>query len=190
MLGAWVVCAPAVARAEYPITGPEGMGVTVGGGIAGFADGGARDFIDSGGLWEARLVFAPRSTYSVEGAYVGSLHVIEALGLDPDAELLGTSFETALRVSPFGGRVRPYAFLGVGWTRYSLMSSPPTADVEDRDDLLSVPLGGGAAIWFGQWMIDLRATYRATTNADMFSVTGGDVTLDTWSATARLGFAL
>jgi len=190
MLGICACALPAGVRADNMLTPDYGMGVMVGGGVIGFVDDEARDAAGAGGTWEARLAYQPRETFSVEAAYLGSLQDLDALGTDGNSRLLATAVEANLRVSFFSGNVRPYALLGAGWARYSLLDTPSTAALVDQDDLLIVPLGAGVAYWLGDVVLDARGTYRATAGADLFSPQGEDITLDSWNVTLRVGFEL
>src|SRR6185295_12788955 len=49
-----------------------GVGLTLGGGATGFWQEGTRGFVDTGGMWEARLAFGTRLPVAFEAAYVGS----------------------------------------------------------------------------------------------------------------------
>lgn len=188
VIGVLALALPVRARAEdNPLTD---MGVWVGGGVVGFVDQEARNFVDVGGAWEARVAFQPGATFSVEGAYVGSLQGVDVLGLDQDARLLGSGAELALKVNFLPGILQPYVVVGAGWTRYDLTNTATTADITDQDDVLTVPLGAGFAIWFGPLVLDFRGTYRATSGNDMFAQRADESTLDSWRMTMQLGFAL
>lgn len=190
MLGICAWALPAGVRADNMLTPDFGMGVMVGGGVVGFVDDEAREAAGEGGAWEARLVYQPRETFSVEGAYFGSLQDLDTLGTDGDSRLLATSIEATLRVNFLARSVRPYALLGAGWGRYSLIDTPSTAALVDQDDVLIVPLGAGVAYWLGDVVLDVRGTYRASWGADLFSPQGEDIALDTWNLTLRVGFEI
>lgn len=187
---ALALAAPARARADNQLTGPSGIGAMVGGGIVGFVDEESRGFVSTGGAWEARLSVDPHATFSVEGAYIGSLQSIDALGLDQDARLLGNGAELGLKVNFLPGLVQPYALVGAGWTRYDLTNTAPTADLADYDNVLTVPLAIGFSVWFGSLVLDTRATYRATMGSDLFAPREDNASLDTWRMSLQLGFAM
>jgi hypothetical protein len=165
-----------------------GTNVSAGGGLVQFVDRGMRDFATEGGGWEARLGFGTKKALTFEAAYVGSLHAIDALGLDTSANLLGTGVEGAIRVNLLPGMVQPYFLAGAGWTRYSLVNTDRnTSDVADSDDLAAFPMGLGVGFRQGQLTLDLRAVYRATASVDMFAG-ASDGSLSSWSGTLRAGF--
>ena len=79
------------AVAEEPPSGLEaiGLGVSLGGGVAGFTDDEARDLADVGGAWDVRVVSGPCCRWRSRRAYTGSAQNIDAFGLDTDTFLLG-----------------------------------------------------------------------------------------------------
>src|SRR3954467_977973 len=74
--------APA-AVAHHDNTPPSRLGIeaAVGGGAVGFIDNAVRNTVNTGGTWDARLTFGSRLPIAIEGAYVGSVQNIDALGL-------------------------------------------------------------------------------------------------------------
>src|SRR5689334_19334629 len=78
---------------------PVGVGVAIGGGVAGFTGPEAQRYADVAGTWEARLTFGTRSFVGVEAAYVGAAQSIDALGLDGSAMLVSTQLEGDLRIN-------------------------------------------------------------------------------------------
>ena len=170
-----------------------GMEATVGGGVTGFIDETPRNTATTGGLWEARLMFGSRLPLAVEAAYVGSAQNIDALGLAGNAVLVGNGAEGDLRLNLTRSRVQPYLFGGIGWTHYQLsnMSNVSnTSSVLDKDDIGTVPLGAGVAARLGRsFIVDIRGTYRATFNDNLFrAMSANNNSLQSWGATGRLGF--
>ena len=169
-----------------------GTGILIGGGVQDFSRSNIRGMTDAGGFWSARLVAGTREYVGLEAAYVGSAQSITALGLSNDAVLVSNGVEGALRinipiVSSGGGLVEPFAFGGVGWSRYHIArSATNTSDLASNDDLLAIPYGAGIAFASHGFMADARFTYRSTFYNDLLSTTGG--ALDSWSAGAQLGF--
>lgn len=184
-----VLLVPAVANAEVPEFLEEyGVAVTAGGGVVQFTDGSMRDFATEGGGWEGRLGFGTKTPITIEAAYLGSLHSIDALGLDYKANLLGTGIEGNVRVNLLPGSITPYLLVGAGWTRYSLVNTDTnTSDVRDSDDIVQFPLGLGVGFRQGPMLLDVRAVFRPTSQADMF-VGATDGSLNSWSGTIRAGF--
>jgi hypothetical protein len=183
---------PAPAKPSLPPS-VLGMEATVGGGVTGFIDETPRNTATTGGSWEARLMFGSRLPLAVEAAYVGSAQNIDALGLANNAVLVGNGAEGDLRLNLTRSRVQPYLFGGIGWTHYQLsnMSNVSnTSSVLDKDDIGTVPLGAGVAARLGRsFIIDVRGTYRATFNDDLFrAMSANNNSLQSWGATGRLGF--
>lgn len=181
---------------EYGMT-PMGVSINVGGSVIGFTDENTRDFADIGGAWEARAVVGTRSMLAFEAAYVGSAHDINALGLDEDAVLLGSSLEAAARLNVTSGliadNVQPYIFAGIGWTRYDLVNADfNTSSVSDNENLGYVPLGVGIGYRYERFMVDGRVTLRATFEDDLIDATVADeeAPLNTWSVGAKVGWEI
>lgn len=189
ILVAAALLAPASAAADIrQDLAAYGLNVSAGGGLVQFIARDMRGFATEGGAWEARVGFGTRKAITFEAAYVGSLHAIDALGLDARASLLGTGLESALRVNLTRSALQPYFLAGAGWTRYTLVDTPTnTSDVSNRDDLAVFPLGLGVSLRQGQLTIDLRAVYRATTAVDLIAG-ASDGTMASWSGTLRAGF--
>lgn len=193
---------PAPAYTEAPITEqatpPQstmdriGLGVALGGGVVGFTDDEARDLTDIGGSWEFRAILGSKMPLALELAYLGSAQGIEAVGISNDARLIGNGGEGVLRLQLPTFFVRPYVLAGVGWTHYQLTNEGiNVSGLSSSDDVLTVPLGLGLTFRgvFGG-TFDIRGTYRLSYFDDMFSgVYGGaNVNMNTWAATARLGW--
>lgn len=163
------------------------LGVSVGAGVMGFVDGTARAYTSDGGLWDVRVGFNTTGNLAVEAAYVGSLQNIDAVGLAPDAKLLGTGVEANLRLNFMTGRVQPYALLGAGWTRYDLSADTNASDVSGYDNIATLPMGIGISYRLTDVVLDLRGTYRATAGTELIQAMESSQ-LDSWSATLRGGF--
>jgi hypothetical protein len=171
-----------------------GAGLLLGGGFYGFSRDQARGGTDNGGYWNVRGVLGTRQILGVEAAYVGSAQPINVLGLSNNASLIGNGAEGALRLNIpiIGDRslFEPFAFVGLGWTRYNVVnSSTTTAAISDNDDVLTVPYGAGLAFGYNGFFADARFTYRSTFYNDLLRrVDGNGAPLDNWSAGAQLGF--
>jgi len=178
---------------------PFGMAVTVGGGVVDFLDGEARAIGDLGGSWEARLTLGTRTPLAIEFGYIGSVHNIDALGLDSSAVLLGTSVETDLRVNFTTWMLQPYVFGGIGYTRYDVTNDDfNTSSVNEDEQMGHIPLGAGLAYQWGGFLFDVRGTVRPAFQDDLIDEPAIEddpldrndtrTDLDTWSAAARLGW--
>ena len=79
----------------------------------------------------------------------------------------------------------PFGFVGVGWQHYSLTNVVTnTSDLLDRDDIMTVPYGGGLEFSYAMFMADARFTYRQTYDNDLVR-TGGK--LNTWGVGGQIG---
>jgi hypothetical protein len=171
-----------------------GTSVQVGGGVTNFSSERTRALTEIGGFWDVRAIFGTRSFAALEVAYVGSAGDISAPGLDPDAVLVGNGAEADLRLQyPLmvgDTYMAPFAFGGVGWTRYNIINdSFNTSVVRDKNDVLTIPFGGGVAAGYRGFIADLRFTYRQTFNDELFPVASesGQSDLQNWAAGAMLG---
>lgn len=59
--------------------------------------------------------------------------------------------------------------------------------MSDGDNIGLIPVGVGVGYKQGGMLFDARAVYRATTDVEMFAG-ATNTSLDSWSATLRLGF--
>jgi hypothetical protein len=151
-----------------------GMEVSIGGGAADFAESDQRDFTGTAGIWDARVAWGTLLPVAVEVAYIGSAQTIDRLGLSNDAVLLSNGAEIAARFNILPGVVRPYVHGGAAWRSYKIVNSDRnTSDVLDSDNVFEVPLGVGADVHFGNFVVDGRASYRIAFDDDL--VRTGDV---------------
>jgi outer membrane protein OmpA-like peptidoglycan-associated protein len=178
-------------------SGGLGVQATVGGGVIGFVDSGARAFTNPGGSWEARMTFGSHIPIAFEAAYVGSAQGIVALGLSQNAILLGNGGEATLRINFTTSRIQPYLFGGGGFTRYQVTNAAVNASsVRSSDDVATVPTGVGISARLSRVLfVDVRGTYRFTFDDQLFATASalsgaGNGGLDSWNAIGRLGFEL
>ncbi len=173
-----------------------GAGVLVGGGFEDFTSNGMQGITEYGGSWNARLILGARQFIGFEGAYVGSARSINTLGVDNDAVLVSNGAEGALRLNiPVqfdAGRslISPFGFVGLGWQRYDVTNSAvsATSSIAGRDDVMTVPFGGGLALAYSAFMADARFTYRQTYYNDMLRSTLAGGNLNTWGVSGNVGF--
>jgi hypothetical protein len=180
---------PGVSRpAEAPPR--RGLELSVGGGVMNYTNSTARSLTDIGGSWDVRLSLGTRSILGLELAYVGSVRGVSLEGLDPKAALMANGGEVALRFNiPIvvgSGLIEPFAIGGIGWSHYTLVhDSFNTSSLAGDDDIGTVPLGVGLAGSLHGFMVDARVTYRPTFQDKLF---GGTNDLQSWAATANIGF--
>jgi hypothetical protein len=181
---------PVAVNPDEPASG-LGIEATVGGGAIGFIDEGARNLANTGASWDARLMFGSRLPIAVEGAYIGSVQGVDALGLATNSLLVGNGVEGTLRINLTRMRVQPYLFGGVGWTHYQLSNTATnTSNLLGRDDVGTVPMGAGLTARLGRgFILDARGTYRATFDDQLMQGQSlNDTSMQTWNATGRVGF--
>src|SRR5262245_53172589 len=94
--------------------------------------------------------------------------------------------------------LRPYGFVGAGWTRFYVDASGgrnPLA-LADSDDAFALPVGAGVTAPLGHRLaVDTRLTYRSMWHDDLLvaddkgvpTPTRSPASLSQWTATGRLG---
>ena len=88
----------------------------------------------------------------------------------------------------------PYTFAGLGWQHFNLASAiggTATADINNNDDIMTVPMGVGVAFGFSGLTLDVRGTYRQAYFSNTFgrpSTSFDSESLNSWGAGAALGF--
>ena len=167
-----------------------GTAVLLGGGFQQFTNGNLQDVTGGGGFWNARLVAGTRQFVAVEAAYVGGAHNMNALGFGTRAALISNGVEGAMRINlpVIQGRslFEPFGFVGMGWSRYSVVNTDTqSSDVASLDDIMTLPYGGGLALAYGAFIADARFTYRSTYFNNLMRTSGGR--LDSWGVGAQLG---
>jgi hypothetical protein len=210
---AMLVCAPAAWGQAAPVPvmvpgppppsspdiGPQapsatrvGYALQAGGGFEDFTHQALRDTTGTAGTWDVRLVAGLRSLIGFEAAYVGATRQITPLGRTTTSHLLSNGGELALRLNVpliYGPvLVEPFGFVGLGWSHYAIANytSGFTADFTSKDDVMTVPVGGGIAFTDGALLLDVRASYTATYYNDMVRGGGG---LDHWGIGGHIGIA-
>jgi hypothetical protein len=217
-LGALVVAAPARADGSFPsyfeeVPAPPqdpfsyawsdprmasviGIGVTVGGGIVGFADGEMRDVISNpvAFAWNVRVAIGTHIPLGVEINYAGSAARVITLADEDNGYLVGTTLEGMLRwtVLPHASGT-PYVFAGAGWQHYGVEDADfPLADsgIRSSDNAASFPGGVGMAYRDDAgWVGDVRGTFRFTTGSSLLlGPNGENATMDSWELTAAFGY--
>jgi hypothetical protein len=183
-----------------------GTALYVGGGVTGFVEDDVVDNTTPGGFWDVRGVAGTRTPVGIELGYTGSARDVNALGLSDDAFLLSNGLEAALRLQApitqddIGGGIgqdapvliSPYAFGGLGWTRYDLLNEGTnTSSVLNQDDIMSLPLGVGIGLGLAGVSLDARFTYRHAFFSDLVGDSTSsfdEVSLNQWNLGASIGF--
>jgi hypothetical protein len=189
--GAYV--APAQGR-KTPFV-PGGLVLSIGGGITDFAGTGMRSITQVGGEYEVRLMWGSRSPLAIEAAYVGTAQAIRAVGMDPNAILVSNGVEGIGRLNIGTWWFQPYIFGGVGWQHFNVTNkSFNVSDVQNVEDAVTVPWGGGFAAYIGNdgWNVDFRVTYRSTFSDHDMVLPGSPASttrnLANYSANLRVGY--
>lgn len=182
-----------------------GLGISAGGGASDWFDRQLRNVTGLAGTWEVRGYVGLNKPLGMEVAYVGRASSIEpAFGPQLSSTLVGNGVEVAARVNIFHELVvQPYVIAGIGWTHFSVSNNVTLADfgMNDSDDILVIPLGGGAS-WKGplNLLFDARFTFRPalgedlvvastpTVNGEALLASGAFLDMDTWEASARVGY--
>ncbi|HUJ60257.1 MAG TPA: hypothetical protein VLX92_17240 [Kofleriaceae bacterium] len=174
-----------------------GVGITVGGGIAGFANQTMRDTMSSNvaGLWDARLSIGTHVPIGLDLSYVGTAGDVNTLAGQANGTLIGSAAEAALRwnILPHFA-VDPYIFGGVGWQHYDVQNrnfATSDSGMKGSDDFADFPMGVGIA-WrdLSGLTLDVRGTFRATTDSTLMvdPRTGDYANMNSWEASAALGY--
>ncbi|MFZ9886246.1 MAG: hypothetical protein ACO3JL_01985 [Myxococcota bacterium] len=185
-----------------------GTALYVGGGVTGFFEEGVTDNTTPGGFWDVRGVAGTRTPVGLELGYHGSAQDVNALGLNDDAFLLSNGLEASLRLqapitqadintdvlgtSDAPLLIAPYAFGGLGWTRYDVLNEGTnTSNVQGQDDIMALPLGVGVGLGLAGVTLDARFTYRHAFFSDLVGTATSsfdDVSLNQWNVGASIGF--
>jgi hypothetical protein len=173
-----------------------GVALSLGGGVQDFTNAEVRSLTSVGGNWGLRLELGSLLPVSLELGYLGSAANIDSQFRRNRGTLVGTAVEGAIRGNlPTGTPLIPFAFAGLGWTNYTVTSTTFTRindGINDGDNLLELPLGGGLAMHYRGFDADVRFTYRPTINNNLI-VNNADVlapsyaSMNTWSLGAQVG---
>lgn len=186
IIGSALVAALGPALAHADARESYGVSASVGAGYDGFVDHSMSRYADGGAAWDVRLAFGTRTTFTLESAYVGSLHAVEAEGL-ANARIVSHGIEWGMRCNlALTDTAWPYLLVGVGWSRYRLDSPTSAPVMTSGDDTVVLPLGLGIVLRRGHALLDVRLVYRATSRTDM--VVGEEASFSSWNAGARIGF--
>lgn len=189
---ALLLALPSAEAAEHQpkLTTKYGMSAMIGGGVVGFTDPDVADMTHTGASWTARLTLGTRTLFAVEAAYVGSAQGIDALNLDGEAFLLANGFEADVRLNFLTGMWQPYAFVGAAWKSYRITNADfNTSSVADTDDVGEIPVGAGLSLRYEGLVADLRLSFNPAVGNDLIpTVVGGQLELNNWNASLRMGW--
>lgn len=174
-----------------------GVAFNVGGGIGGFTDSTVNNLSSSeiGGVWQFRTTIGSHVPIGLDLAYNGTAYDLQTFsGIQTSDTLIGTNLEGALRwnILPHY-MVNPYIFAGVGWQHYDLNDNTLSDQgIETTDDLAVFPMGVGVSYRDPSGVTaELRGTFRAAADSSFIQEADGDnARLDTWEASAGIGYEL
>ncbi|HLK89265.1 MAG TPA: hypothetical protein VKZ18_05200 [Polyangia bacterium] len=187
---------PNAAEGAYPtymVPTHVGVGLLVGGGFEDFVGSGIRNVTGDGGYWTARVVAGTREFVGVEAAYVGDARSISGLGLSSSSRLISNGLQGNFRVNiPIALRgpsslLEPFGFIGLGWSHYQVTNNNAAlSDFISRDDIMTLPYGGGLDYMYRGFFADARFTYTQTYFNNLTATTGGN--LNNWGVGGMIGF--
>jgi hypothetical protein len=189
---------PAMAGAQegvypgYATYSHVGVGLLVGGGFEDFTNSRLKDLTGDGGYWTARIVAGTRQYVGMEAAYVGDARSITGLGLGNDSRLISNGLEGNLRLNipVIRGQslIEPFGFVGIGWAHYTVsQNNAAVSDITSRDDVMTLPFGGGLEFAYRGFMADARFTYKQTYFNNLTETIGGN--LNNWGVGGQIGFS-
>jgi len=193
-----------------------GLGISAGGGVSDWTDDGMRDVTGAAGTWEVRGYVGLTFPIAGELAYVGQASSIGrrlgivlddgAIATGNDAFLIGNGVDAVARLNIVTeGPFQPYLIAGLGWKRYTVTNADfDVADfgMNDSDNVLEVPVGGGLAYrsFFGMFA-DARFTFRGVAGEDLviglpdddadddfFSDDDAFLPMHSWEVSGRIGY--
>lgn len=180
--------APVAAKKHNIIFAPQEVALTTGAGVTNYFGTPTNGTMDPGAGWDARLTFGTRSILALEAAYVGSSNNIDTVSGN-HGQVSSNGLDGDLRVQlPYA--VQPYIFSGVGYNHMAVTRTDSVTlagPVNDSDNQVTVPAGGGVAGYIGKHTtLDLRGTYR-------YIPDNGITIMDTralhqWVAQAHVGY--
>ncbi len=174
-----------------------GVGVIVGGGVAGFTDQSLRNTLSSNvtGLWDARVSIGTHVPLGIDVSYVGTAANMNTLTGASNGTLVGSAVEGALRWNILPHYAwDPYVFAGIGYQRYDVTSMKfSTADtgVKNYDNLAEFPMGAGISFRDRSgWLVDVRGTFRAEPNSTLVRDVTDNVYASAhwWEASGAIGY--
>jgi hypothetical protein len=190
---------PPAAVPPAPWMSRFGWALMAGGGFQDFTNSTTRSLTNGGGAWDARFVGGTNSIIGFEAAYIGAARGIANLGVIPgnNPNLVANGVEGTLRLNApirFGNQlVEPYAFGGVGYSRYHVTNfntnTGVLTDFTANDNVMDVPAGGGVAYAYKAFIADVRAGYTSTFfNSLLVNQPSGDGgALNNWGIGGQVG---
>ncbi|HXU74844.1 MAG TPA: hypothetical protein VN947_36365 [Polyangia bacterium] len=180
--------APVAEKKHNIVFAPQEVAITTGAGVANYFGTPTNGTMDPGAGWDARLTFGTRSILALEAAYIGSSNNIDTVSGN-HGQVSSNGLDGDFRVQlPYA--VQPYIFSGVGYNHMAITRTDSVTlagPVNNSDDQLTVPAGGGLAGYIGKHTtLDLRGTYRYIPDNGITIMNSR--ALHQWVAQAHVGY--
>jgi hypothetical protein len=175
-----------------------GWAVMAGGGYTDFTNNTMQNLTSGGGNWAARFIGGTNSILGFEAAYVGSANSINTLGVTANnPALVGNGLEGTLRLNvPLrkgNNLFEPYGYAGLGYTYFNISNfNSFTGTVSSfngsHDNTMTVPVGGGFAYAYKNFIADARAGWTAVYYENILGNNFNDTALNHWNVGGQIGF--
>jgi hypothetical protein len=174
-----------------------GFAFMAGGAYQDFTNSTMRSATSPSGAWDARFIAGTNSIIGVEAAYIGSAANLQGLGVTGNQPaLIANGLEGTARLNiplRMGYHlVEPYGFAGIGYSHYTISNYNQNAQrlssFTSTDEVMNVPVGGGVAYAYKQFIVDARAGWTATYYQNLLANGNTSGTLDHWNVGGQVGF--
>jgi hypothetical protein len=174
-----------------------GFAVMAGGLYQDFTNNTMQNSTSGAGGWSARFVAGTNSIIGVEAAYTGAASQLQGLGVTANTPyLVSNGLEGTARLNVplrMGYHLfEPYGYAGLGYSHYTISNYNANAQrlssFTSTDDVMNVPVGGGFAYAYKQFIIDARAGWTATYYQNILNNANSSGTLDHWNVGGQVGF--
>jgi len=174
-----------------------GFAMMAGGMYQDFTNNTMQNATSAAGGWSARFIAGTNSIIGVEAAYTGAAIQLQGLGVTANTPyLVSNGLEGTARLNVplrMGYHLfEPYGYAGLGYSHYTISNYNANAQrlssFTSTDDVMNVPVGGGIAYAYKQFMVDARAGWTATYYQNILNNANSSGTLDHWNVGGQVGF--
>ena len=174
-----------------------GFAVMAGGLYQDFTNNTMQNATSGAGGWTARFIAGTNSIIGIEAAYTGAASQLQGLGVTANTPyLVSNGLEGTARLNVplrMGYHLfEPYGYAGLGYSHYTISNYNSNAQrlssFTSTDDVMNVPVGGGFAYAYKQFIIDARAGWTATYYQNILNNANSSGTLDHWNVGGQVGF--
>lgn len=174
-----------------------GFAVMAGGLYQDFTNNTMQNATSGAGGWSARFIAGTNSIIGVEAAYRGAASQVQGLGVTANTPyLVSNGLEGTARLNVplrMGYHLfEPYGFAGIGYSHYTISNYNANAQrlssFTSTDSVMDVPVGGGFAYAYKQFIMDARAGWTATYYQNILTGANSSGTLDHWNVGGQVGF--